>query len=150
LQQHERASIYRHDEAYYVASENRTVDGFYVIGQVDRLATSVEDETLGEAILSALAASQEGVPTPAREANVAAALLTLAGSRTWRAFAVAADLVAVEREDSVIRIEQWQHASGRPDAFEPSSAPAAGPLNGPEADGVGSAVRRSFESSTRP
>jgi hypothetical protein len=86
VEPHQRASIYRHGDAYYVTSEDRTVDGVYVIGGAGRVATSVEDADLGEAILSAVDASRHGVPTPGCDENVAGPLLSLAGSKTWRAF----------------------------------------------------------------
>jgi hypothetical protein len=119
VRSHQRASIYGRDEGFYVTSEDRTVDGFSVIGTPRRVPTDADDQALGAAVLSALDASRDGVPTPARDAPVASALVSLSPCKTWRSFAKRATLVCTTREGGEIFLEQWGHMEVRGDAFEP-------------------------------
>jgi hypothetical protein len=92
---HQRVSIYGRSDGVYVASDDRTIDGFYVIGAAQRLAADADDDALGLAILSALDRSRDGVPTPGPGVAVADSLVSLSSSRTWHSFAKAAVLVGV-------------------------------------------------------
>jgi hypothetical protein len=115
----QRAAIYRLDEAFYVTSEDRTIDGIYIIGTASRVPIEADDDMLGLAVVSALDGSRDGVPTPGRDAPVGESLVLLSPCKTWRSFAKRATLVAVSRDGDDLQLERWRHMPGRSDAFAP-------------------------------
>jgi hypothetical protein len=119
VEPHQRASVYARSDGFYVVSDDRTVAGFYIVGAAIRLDAEADDQTLGSAIVSALDASRDRVPSPARDAPIADSLVSLSPARSWRAFARPAQFVGVAKDDGEIAFEPWRHMPGRSDAFEP-------------------------------
>jgi hypothetical protein len=147
---HQRASIYGRSDGVYVASDDRTIDGFYVIGAAQRLAADADDDALGLAILSALDRSRDGVPTPGPGVAVADSLVSLSSSRTWHSFAKAAVLVGVVRDGATVAFEPWRRTPGRQDAFEPSPERHAERIGGSDPTANGAVARRLLVLAQRP
>ena len=141
----QRASVYARDDGFYLASQDRTVAGFGVVGAVTRLDADADESAFGAAIVSALGASRDGVPTPDRGARVAEPLVGLSSAKGWRAFAKAARLVEVERDGGQITFERWRHSPGRTDAFEPVPGLDCEQLIDADAAAIGAVTRRLLE-----
>lgn len=138
------AAVYSRGDAFYVTAEDRTADGFFNIGSVSSVEANEGDSALGAAIVAALDESRDDVPTPDRDPPVSDPLLKVSGTKTWRTFAMQAELVRVRREGTLIRLERWRHMARGSDAFEMDRERTPRSMNTPDPVDLGEAVRQSL------
>ena len=89
------ATIYQRKGLLFVVASHKTQAGFWVADTETQVVDSTDKDDLQRAIVSALARSREGVPTPARDANLTASLLDAAKVSSWSTFAKLAKCVDV-------------------------------------------------------
>jgi len=112
------AVIYRRKGAMFVAASHKTRAGFWVEDTKTSVVESDDADHIQNAIVEALARSREGIPTPARDADLVGSLLSAAGVSSWSTFAKLARCVDVHLKDHKLEITPYRNRGAR-DGFVP-------------------------------
>lgn len=100
-----RASVYLRKKQCLVHASSKTTDGVWIIWEPCLAVQAADaDRDLGDAIQTALDASQTGVPHPRNWKELQKPLLALAGVRSWSTFSKGAACVEVEEEGGRIAL----------------------------------------------
>jgi hypothetical protein len=112
------AVIHRRKGALFVAASHKTEAGFWVEDTRTAVVESGDEDGIQTAVVEALARSQNGIPTPARDADLVGSLLSAAGVSSWSAFAKLARCVDVHLKDGRLEITPYRNKGGS-DGFVP-------------------------------
>ncbi len=100
-----RATVYLRRRQFYVHSVSQTTQGVWIFtSPCTKLDLKCPDTRLGEAIMSALSGSRDGVPHPVKWGHLIDPLLQQAGVKSWATFAAGASCVEIEDDGSRISI----------------------------------------------
>lgn len=114
------AAVYKKGDAYYLHSSSKTTTGVWIATapflKIDAKSTP---STKGEAVIQALAASQDVVPHPTSWAGLVSPLLELASVKSWVTFTKHAKCVDVEADGESIRLVPNNNL-GSKEGFGPS------------------------------
>ncbi len=106
------ATIYQRKGSLFVSASHKTEAGFWVADAEVKIVDPADEFGLKKAIDNALARSLEGVPTPARDANLTASLLNAANVSSWDTFSKMAKCVDVFATESLFEITPYQSVGG--------------------------------------
>lgn len=110
--------IYERNGKLFISPYHKTEAGYWV-GDEETTTVALGDAgSVQEAVIAALAASREGVPTPSRDSDPTGSLLIAAGVSSWSTFAKSAKSIAIESNDGKIEITPDKNIGGR-DGFIP-------------------------------
>ncbi len=116
--QQQVCDVYRSARAFFVVSLSQTVDGIWVGNDMRQtLAADSAAAALGEAVLRALDASQQGRPRPADVGQPTRDLLRFVGAKSWTRFANTAQVTGVRRHGSSLTVTAYDR--GEHGAFLP-------------------------------
>ena len=135
------ASIYLRKGKFFVSASHKTDAGFWVSDEENSVIESNDESTLQGAIVAALQRSQNGFPTPPREADLVGSLLSAANVSSWSTFSKLAKCVDVYLEKGKLVITPYKNIGGS-DGFEPMTKNAVVLPEGSTA--LGSAVIAAF------
>lgn len=97
--------VYFRKEAIYFISLDKTIPGIWIASEpMIKLNRDVSLRDLGEAVITAIQSSQQGVPMPDDSRAVTKAVLKFAGFKTWNAFAKGALCYDVEYDGMKVHI----------------------------------------------
>jgi hypothetical protein len=134
------ANVYKRESELIVASYSKTTAKLWVMnGWLRQLPREADDEGLGEAILSALDASENDIDVPVVDPNPEAPLLKMLGLRSYGVFMVGTQCVRVSRDGDTTRVTP-KHNRGGQNGFT-ELADRAERLQAPTAEQIGTAVR---------
>ena len=136
------ATIYRRKGTLFVAASHKAEAGFWVADKKTAVVESNNEGDIQSAVVEALARSQDGVPTPARDADLVGSLLAEAGVSSWSTFFKLAKCVDVHLKDGKLEITPYRNMGGS-DGFDPMIDKAVElPEGSPD---LGKAVLAAFE-----
>ena len=111
-------TVYERRGMLYLQASSQTEEGVWVLdGGVSELPSNAPDETLGEAVRSALLQSK-GVPHPTRWDRLMEPLLASAGVKSWKTFVNGTRCVSVESEKRGWKLIHFRNL-GAKHGFEP-------------------------------
>jgi hypothetical protein len=97
--------VYYRAEATYIVSSAWTESGLLIDHEpVIKLDPDTPIPIMGEAVLTALAATQKGIPAPQDQRAITAPLLQAVGFKTWRAFTKDALYLGVNYDGTKVEI----------------------------------------------
>ena len=142
LSMNKLAVIYRRKGALFIAASHKTQAGFWVEDTETSVVESDDEGGVQRAVAEALARSQEGIPTPARDDDLVGSLLSAAGVSSWSTFSKLAKCVDVHLGDGKLEITPYRNRGGS-DGFVPMTDKAVKlPEDSPE---LGKAVLSALE-----
>jgi hypothetical protein len=110
------ARAYKRSDGWYLQAISETTVGIGM-GTPPRIKLGVDAslEALSQAVLEALAGSQQGVPHPPLEEleDTFKPMLELAGVKTWAAFARRTLSVGIRADDQWITFEPWENKGAK-------------------------------------
>ena len=117
--------IYRRSDCIIIHLVNRATSGIGIASTpVFRVLVSASQEEIGQAILAALAAFEDGVPHPSEWIGHGKEFLKAAGFRSWRALEKDAVYCTFSDDGSSFRFEPLRNGGTRGDkkGFQPFGA----------------------------
>jgi hypothetical protein len=136
------ANIYLRKGKFFVSALHKTEAGFWVADAEKTVLESSDESSLRKAVVLALSRSQNGVPTPSRDANIVGPLLAAANVSTWSTFAKLAKCVDVHLGNGELEITPYRNMGGS-DGYEPISEKVLKLSEGSEE--LGKALLAAFE-----
>lgn len=112
------AAIYERKGVLFVSASHQTQAGFWVDDEMVTVLTEPTLEEFGQAIVTALERSKNGVPTPPPTARLEKPLLKAANVSSWTTFMNLSKHVSVSSEDGSLKITPYLYL-GRKGGFEP-------------------------------
>ncbi|MCR6663879.1 MAG: hypothetical protein NVV60_12225 [Luteimonas sp.] len=143
------ANIYKLKDRYLVHPDSRTASGIWVAcDPFLPLALDADAAAIGNATLSALAASSSAAPHPKDWRAIAMPRLVAAGVRSERSFVSGAALVTVTRDDTGYLLEPHKNGgtSGSAKGFHPAPGLQRSISLDCDARSIGAAVMTAFGS----
>lgn len=105
--------IYERKGQLFISPYHKTEAGFWVGDEKTVTVDRNDVAAIADATIVALSESREGVPTPPRDFDPVASLLSASGVASFTTFAKTAKSIAVELIDGVIEITPDQYKGSR-------------------------------------